>query len=93
MEPTYVFRSSDNSALQAMVRSGLGCAVMPLLAVDTDDPEVTVRPIDPPLPPRPIGVATIAGRTIAPAVERFLELTREVSEPFRTLSQRIAAKP
>ncbi|CAN5498755.1 LysR substrate-binding domain-containing protein [soil metagenome] len=92
VEPSYVFRSSDNSALQAMVRSGLGCAVMPLLAVDTEDPEVAVRPIDPPIPPRPVGIATVTGRTVAPAVERFIELTQQVSEPFRTLTQRLAAK-
>ncbi len=93
VEPEYVFRSSDNAALQAMVRSGLGCAVMPLLAVDTEDPEVVVRPIEPPLPPRPIAVATVAGRTLAPAVERFIEVTEEVSLPFRTLSERMAVEP
>jgi DNA-binding transcriptional LysR family regulator len=92
VDPVYVFRSSDNAALQAMVRSGLGCAVMPLLAVDTEDPEVVVRPIEPALPPRPIAVATVAGRTLAPAVERFIELTEQVSLPFRTLSQRMATK-
>lgn len=92
VEPRYVFRSGDNAALQAMVRSGLGAAVMPLLAVDTDDPEVVVRPIEPAIPPRPVGIASVAGRTLAPATERFVEVAVEVSEPYRTLSSRVATR-
>ena len=35
--PTFVFRTNDNGAQIAMVRAGMGWAVMPLLAVDTRD--------------------------------------------------------
>jgi DNA-binding transcriptional LysR family regulator len=57
----------------------MGPAVLPLLAVDPGDPGVDVRPLDPPLPPRRILVGVRRARTRAPAVDRFLELAREVS--------------
>jgi DNA-binding transcriptional LysR family regulator len=57
VSPTYVFRSNDNGAMQAMVRAGMGDAVMPLLAIDRTDPGVVVREVEPPLEPRLIGVA------------------------------------
>ena len=40
--PDYIFRSNDNGAVQAMVRAGMGAAVLPRLAVDTADPGVRV---------------------------------------------------
>lgn len=78
VEPTYVFRSNDNGAVQAMVRAGVGLAVLPFLAVDAADPAIRVLHLDPALPPRTIAVATRAARTPAPAVARFLALSREV---------------
>lgn len=68
------FRSNDNSAVQAMVRAGVGHAVLPALAVDHDDPTVAVRPLDPPLDPRIIVLASVRGRRLPPAVEAFVEL-------------------
>ncbi len=75
--PSYVFRSNDNSAVQAMVRAGMGAAVMPLLAVETSDPGIVVRFLDPPVPPRTISLAMLKGRTRAPAANRFIELAQE----------------
>lgn len=76
--PRYVFRSSDNGALQAMVRAGLGTALMPLLAIDVDDPEIRVLPIDPPVPPRHVTLIWRADRAMSPALERFVEVVDEV---------------
>lgn len=73
-EPVYVFRSNDNSAVQAMVRAGMGAALLPLLAVDIDDPRIEVHPIDPPIPDRVISIIRRHGRSSAPAAERFVEL-------------------
>ncbi len=85
--PTYVFRSNDNGAMQAMVRAGMGDAVMPLLAIDRTDPGVLVREIEPALEPRLIGVAWRAGRTLPPAARRFIEIAHEVaSEVASTLT-------
>ena len=78
ISPTYVFRSNDNGAMQAMVRAGMGDAVMPLLAIDRSDPGVVVRAVEPVLEPRLIGLGWRAGRTLPPAARRFVELAHEV---------------
>jgi DNA-binding transcriptional LysR family regulator len=77
VEPDYVFRTSDNSAVQAMVRAGVGMAIMPLLAVDLDDPDVTFCELDPPLTDRVIAVAHAAKRTPSPAAVRLIEIATE----------------
>lgn len=80
VEPDYVFRSNDNSAVQAMVRAGMGCAIMPNLAVDRNDPGVVVTHLDPPLPPRVVVLARRRGRTLIPAADRFIELAQVVCQ-------------
>jgi DNA-binding transcriptional LysR family regulator len=77
--PRYVFRTNDNGAVQAMVRAGMGPAVMPRLAIDTDDPGVVILPLDPPIEPRRILIAQRASAHSAPAVDRFIELARGIS--------------
>ncbi len=69
--PDFVFRSNDNAAVQAMVRAGVGTAVMPLLAIDPGDPRVRVQRLDPPLPERSILVAVPRDRVEKPA-EQFV---------------------
>jgi DNA-binding transcriptional LysR family regulator len=69
---TYVFRSNDNAAVQAMVRAGVGTAVMPLLAIDPRDPDIRVSPLDPALPERPILLA-VPKLNPAPTAVRFLQ--------------------
>lgn len=73
-----VFRSNDNAAIQAMVRAGIGHAVMPALAIDEDDPDVVIRRLDPGIPPRTIALAWQRDRTLSPAVHAFVEIVREV---------------
>jgi DNA-binding transcriptional LysR family regulator len=70
--PSYVFRSNDNAAVQAMVRAGLGTAVMPLLAINTQDPTIQITAIHPPLPERSILIAVPKNRP-APTAIRFVE--------------------
>lgn len=76
VKPDYVFRTSDNAALQSMVREGMGLAVMPLLAVDPNDPAITVSRIKPELSPRTIGL--IFSNEPSPLVQRFVELAIDV---------------
>lgn len=78
VEPDYVFRSNDNGAVQAMVRAGMGCAILPRLAVDAADTGVVVSSLDPALPPRTIVLARRKGRTLTPAADRFTELAVSV---------------
>jgi DNA-binding transcriptional LysR family regulator len=73
-----VFRSNDNAAIQAMVRAGIGHAVMPALAVDADDPDVVIRRIDPGIPPRTIALAWQRDRTLSPAVHAFIDIARQI---------------
>ncbi len=76
VSPEYVFRTNDNAALQSMVREGMGLAVMPLLGVDINDPNIEVRPMDPPIPPRTIGL--VVPDNPSPMVRRFTEIAIEV---------------
>lgn len=71
------FRSNDNSAVQAMVRAGVGHAVLPYLAVDAEDPGVAIRELDPPLEPRRIVLARVAGRHLPAAATVFSDLATE----------------
>ncbi|MDQ2677426.1 MAG: LysR family transcriptional regulator [Actinomycetota bacterium] len=71
--PDVIFRTGDNSAVQAMVRAG-GChAVMPRLTIDLDDPGISVHPVTPELPARTISLAVATGRARSPAVDRVIE--------------------
>ena len=76
---TYAFRTNDNGAKQAMVRNGMGAAIMPQLAVDLSDPEVIVLPTEPPIAPRSILLAVPPEKRRTPAIERFLAIAREVA--------------
>ena len=76
VKPRYVFRSNDNGAIQAMVRAGMGPAVMPLLAVDTADTGIVVKRLDPPFDPRTILVAMRHGATPLPVAGKFLKIAK-----------------
>ena len=66
IEPSYVFRSNDNSAIQSMVRSGMGHSIRPYLAIEAGDPGIVVREMRPTLPPREIRIAWRTGHTLLP---------------------------
>lgn len=77
LDPTYVFRTNDNGAVQAMVRAGIGASVMPLLAVDADDPGVRVLAPVPEMPLRQIDLVWRRGRSRTAAARRFVELATQ----------------
>ena len=79
-KPNYIFRSDDNSAVQAMVRVGMGSAVMPYLAINADDPGIHVRELQPAIPPRQIFAAQVIDRTMPPVADELIELARGVCE-------------
>jgi DNA-binding transcriptional LysR family regulator len=79
VEPDLVFRSNDNAAVQAMVRTGMGQAILPFLAVDANDTGITVSALSPSIPPRVISLARRKGRTLLPAANRFFELAADVA--------------
>ena len=90
VEPDYVYRSGDYAAVQAMVRTGMGGAVMPLLGVDFNDREVQVSALEPALQPRRIVIARRKGRTLPNVAERFIELAQDVFAALPTLDEALA---
>jgi DNA-binding transcriptional LysR family regulator len=90
--PSYVFRSDDNPTIQGCIASGLAYAVLPLLAVEENDPNVAVIPIEPPVPPRRLGVAWHANRRPPRAMAPFVETAAEICDDLaRRWSDRLAA--
>ncbi len=83
LEPEVVFRSADNGAVQGMVRAGMGHSVMGRLAIDLDDPEVVIRPMEEQIGQRTITIATMTDRHLPPAVGTFVDAARRsVAEHF-----------
>jgi DNA-binding transcriptional LysR family regulator len=84
--PTYVFRSDDNPTIQGLIGSGLAYAVLPLLTVDENDPNVAVIPIRPEPSPRRLGIAWHPDRrpplTLLPFVEAAAEICRQLGEQW-----------
>jgi DNA-binding transcriptional LysR family regulator len=82
VRPRVVFRSDDNLTTQRLVASGLGLAVMPLLAVEqfVPDAEVAVLPLnDASAFRRTIGIVWHPDRYRSRAAEAFVETAREVA--------------
>lgn len=79
-DPSYVFRSNDNGTVAAMVRAGMGVAVMPQLCVDPDDARISLHPLRPAVPARVISIAWRSDRTLSPPAQQFIELAVEVCE-------------
>jgi DNA-binding transcriptional LysR family regulator len=86
VSPTYVFRSDDNPTIQSLIGSGLAYAVLPLLTVDENDPNVAVTPIWPEPPPRRLGIAWHPERrpplALLPFVEAAAEVCRDLDEQW-----------
>lgn len=84
--PSYVFRSDDNPTIQGLIGSGLAYAVLPLLTVDENDPNVAVVPIRPEPPPRQLGIAWHPERrtpvALLPFVNAAAEICRNLGEQW-----------
>jgi DNA-binding transcriptional LysR family regulator len=86
VSPTYVFRSDDNPTIQGLIGSGMAYAVLPLLTVDENDPNVAVIPIRPEPPPRRLGIAwhpeRRPPRALLPCIEAATEICRDLGEQW-----------
>lgn len=78
--PNFVFRSNDNTTMAAMVRAGIGTAVMPVLAARDHALGLTMHHLDPPLAQRRILMARRTDRTLPASASRFIEITRQVCD-------------
>ena len=77
------FRSDDNGTVQALVASGFGAALVPLLTVDPRDERIAILDLEPQIPERRIVLAWHRDRHRSPAARAFLELATEVGAEVR----------
>ncbi len=77
--PRYLFRTVDNGAVQAMVRSGVAPAIMPRLAVDLNDDDVIKVPLSPQVEPRTVSLAVRSGENVLPAARAFVNAAIEAA--------------
>ncbi len=82
--PRYLFRTVDNGAVQAMVRSGVGPAVMPRLAIDMHDAGITTVSLSPTIEPRVISLVIRQGDAAIPAAKAFAAAAREAARGVLT---------
>ena len=96
VRPHVVFRSTDNGTVQAMVASGLGYSLSPLLAVDENDPRVQVLQLEEPVPPRVLVILWHRDRYRQPAAAAFVEtavaVAREVERAHAAFIARAARR-
>ena len=78
IEPHFVLRSDDNNVVQGFVAAGFGAALIPRLAAELLTGSFEVRPFEPALPPRIIGLAWTRDLADAPWLQTFIEATRRV---------------
>jgi DNA-binding transcriptional LysR family regulator len=78
IEPHFVLRSDDNNVVQGFVSAGFGAALIPRLAAELLSGAFEVRPFEPALPPRIIGIAWTRDLAGAPFLETFIAATRQV---------------
>ena len=84
VEPTFVFRTYDNGAQLAMVRAGMGWAVMPSWR-STPNPAIDIRSLTPAIAPRQICVAWRRDRTCPPSRPGWSSIACDVAGDLRQL--------
>lgn len=81
--PNVVFRTAGNETIVAMIRAGMGVAVLPWLAIHGSDigsdDRLRVHELRPSIPPREIHVHWPAGRTHSPLAARALDIAVDVA--------------
>lgn len=91
--PDYVFRSDDNNTIQGCVGAGLGYALVPRLTLQVDDPAIRILELRPAPPPRVIGMAWSARRSVPPSLRAFLDRVLETCRAIDEASSRAVAAP
>ena len=73
LEPHWAFRSNDNQTVQGLVAAGMGCAIVPLLTVDTGDPRIVAVDLGDAVEPRIVGIGRHRDRYASPAARAFID--------------------
>jgi DNA-binding transcriptional LysR family regulator len=74
LQPEFVARSDYNTTIQALVREGIGYAVVPRLSVDEADTEIALLPLDPPdaIEPRLVALVWNTDRALERPIDTFV---------------------
>lgn len=91
IEPRIAFESDEYQVLQAYVAAGLGCTLIPDLALPSLHAGVVVRPTEPEAPTRRVWAATRAKGARSRATEVMVEALRSAGERFAEQSLELAA--
>jgi molybdate transport repressor ModE-like protein len=92
VRPKIVFRTNDNGTVQAMVASGLGVALAPLLAVDEHDPRIELQlPLEP-VPPRVLVVVWHRDRYRPPSAQAFVDTAISVAAEIERSQERLLSR-
>jgi molybdate transport repressor ModE-like protein len=92
VRPNFVFRSYDNGTLQAMVAAGLGLALVPLLAVDEEEPATRVTQLVEAVPPRVLVVVWHRDRFRPPSAAAFVDTAVAVSTEIERAQSALLAR-
>lgn len=78
LQPAFVARSDYNTTIQALVREGIGYAVVPRLSVDEGDDDIALLPLDPPdaVQPRLVALVWNSDRVLVRPIEAFVQATQ-----------------
>jgi DNA-binding transcriptional LysR family regulator len=74
VEPRVVLRAEDNALLRRLAATGIGAAIMPVLALDSALEGIEVRRLDGLIPDRRIGLVLHRDRYRSPACRAFVDL-------------------
>ncbi len=90
-QPRFVFRTTGHETILSMVRAGIGCAVLPWLALHGHDAfaddQLDIHPLKP-SPTRELSLYRPAGRTESPLAIRTRDIVIDVA---RELAERMPA--
>lgn len=90
----FVARSDYNTTIQALVREGIGYAVVPRLCVDEGDADVVLLPLEPPdaIEPRLVALVWNTDRALERPIEAFVNATQAACTELGLRAPAIAAR-
>jgi molybdate transport repressor ModE-like protein len=77
-EPSIVFRSDDNSTVQALIAAGVGVALMPRLTVDANDQRIACLEIGGVFAPRLIGLVWHRDRELSAVARALIAMAQQI---------------
>jgi DNA-binding transcriptional LysR family regulator len=92
LQPAFVARSDYNTTIQALVREGIGYAVVPRLSIDEADADVVLLPLDPPdaIEPRLVALVWNTDRTLGRPIAEFVTATQAACAELGLAPPRVA---